>query len=139
MRISLITLYIFNLIVGTFVLFATEGRKGALSGALILHICFSIACVILLAFLIRQFKIRANYFVLLILSLFVAFMIPVIRSFIFGTVLSIIDGNFSLNVGVVFFSVGVGIVSVFFWPIMGIINFSILSWYKRQLSLNTSR
>ena len=134
MKIPLLTLYLFNLIVGNFILFVALGKKDTLLDAAIMLASFAIASVILLSILIRVSRKTINYFILLFLTLFVSFLIPITGSIIYGAALSIIKSNVHFDAGILLFAVAISAGSTFFWPIMGIINFGILVWYKRRLT-----
>ena len=136
MKMPLIILYAFNMIVGNYILYVIVGKNGVLLEKLLLYTSYSISCIILLTYLARQFQTRTHYFALFVLNFLTAFMIPVLGTFIFCLALSIVDENFSLNLGIIFCSLVTGIVSVFFWLTMGVINFGILSWYKEKLPLD---
>ena len=125
MKMPLIILYAFNMIVGNYILYVIVGKNGVLLEKLLLYTSYSISCIILLTYLARQFQTRTHYFALFVLNFLTAFMIPVLGTFIF-----------SLNLGIIFYSLVTGIVSVFFWLTMGVINFGILSWYKKKLPLD---
>jgi len=139
MKLSLISLYIFNLVVGNFILFCTEGKKETLLNAFMLQGGFSISSVIFLIFLIYQFRKRASYLLLFLISLFVALLIPVVGSFIFGAAISILNSDFNFNIGLFVFSLVAVIASIPFWAIMGTVNFAILVWYKRQFDMKLGR
>ncbi len=139
--IFIVVLFIFNLIGGNFLLFVTEGKKDTIFNTSLLHISFSLSSILLLVFLIDQFRKRTSYFLLFPINFCVAFLIPVIGAFVFASTISIINGDFDLNlIGAGFvFSIAAGIVSIPFWSAMGVVNFVILIWYKRQFGLETGR
>ena len=137
MKMPLLALYLFNLIVGGFILFVALGKKDTPLDVAIMLASFSIASVILLSILIRVSRKKINYFMLLVLTLFVSFLIPVTGSIIFGTALSIIKSNVHFDAGILLFAIAIAAGSTFIWPIMGIINFGILGWYKRRLDKST--
>ena len=139
MKTPLLTLYLFNLLVGDFILFVALGKKDTQLDAAIMLASFSIASVILLSIMIRVSRKYINYFILLFLTLFVSFLIPIAGSIIYGTALSIMKSNFHFDAGILLFAIAISAGSTFFWPIMGVINFAILVWFKRRLNENALR
>ena len=139
MKIPLFTLYLFNLLVGDFILFVALGKKGTPLDTAIMLASFSTASVIFLSILIHLSRKKINYFILLLLNLFVALLIPMTGAVIYGTALSIIRSDFNFNAGIFLFAIAIGGGSVIFSSIMGLVNFGILVWYKRRLYNNTLR
>jgi len=132
-------LFIFNLIIGNYLLFVTEGKKETLFNASLLHLCFSLSSILFLVFLINQFRKRGSYILLFFLSLCLTFLIPVIGTFIFGTTISIMGGDFKFIIAVIVLSLGAGIASIPFWGVMGPVNFVILVFFKKQLIITNNR
>ncbi len=143
-KILVVALYIFNLIVGNIILFVTEGKTLTLSNVtifetLLFHISFSLSSILLLFFLVGQFRKRASYFLLFVINFCVAFLIPLIGMFFCDGAISIINCDFHFIGDDFLLYIVVGIVSMPYWSAMGFVNFGILIWYKRQFGLETSR
>ena len=131
---SIIVLFLFNLTIGNYILFTLESYKSPVSERYLLHLCFSIAAIPLLIYLVGQFKKRGNYFVLILINFFIAFTIPFCGAFFSCIGIMFSDGDFSKLINAIVFSLFAGMVSFPFWSGMGLINLIILVVYKRSLT-----